>query len=156
MWGLQGASDWALRRLLKVLLKRNLKGVLETEIDVEQLRVSLGTGALELTDVLLSRQWLAEQAPPGLEIVSGYIGRLRLDLALTSLTCGLTLEDVLITVRPGRGGGSGGDGAGGAGAGAQSTAAVGSGDAPPSGPAGFGIDEGVRLWRRVWKPCCSA
>ena len=43
MWA--SASDWALRRLLKVLLKRNLKGVLETELDVEQLHVSLGRGA---------------------------------------------------------------------------------------------------------------
>lgn len=60
MWA--SASDWALRRLLKVLLKRNLKGVLETELDVEQLSVSLGTGALELNDVLLSRDWLAQQA----------------------------------------------------------------------------------------------
>lgn len=60
MWA--SASDWALRRLLKVLLKRNLKGVLETELDVEQLNVSLGTGALELSDVLISRDWLAERA----------------------------------------------------------------------------------------------
>lgn len=64
MWA--SASDWALRRLLKVLLKRNLKGVLETELDVEQLHVSLGTGALELTDVLISRDWLAERAVSGL------------------------------------------------------------------------------------------
>ncbi len=64
MWA--SASDWALRRLLKVLLKRNLKGVLETELDVEQLHVSLGTGALELTDVLISRAWLAERAVSGL------------------------------------------------------------------------------------------
>ena len=56
----QTASDWALRRLLKVALKRNLKHVLATELDVDQLRVSLGTGALELTDVLISPDWLAE------------------------------------------------------------------------------------------------
>ena len=59
---LHAASDWALRRLLKVVLKRNLKHVFATELDVEQLRVSLGTGALELTDVLLSPEWLAQQA----------------------------------------------------------------------------------------------
>lgn len=59
---LQQATDWALRRLLKVLLKRNLKQVLATELDVEQLRVSLGQGSLELTDVLISPDWLAEQA----------------------------------------------------------------------------------------------
>lgn len=63
MWA--SASDWALRRLLKVLLKRNLKHVLATEIDVEQLRVSLGTGALELSDVLISPEWLAEHAVSG-------------------------------------------------------------------------------------------
>lgn len=62
---LQAASDWALRRLLKVLLKKSLKHVFATELDVEQLRVSLGTGALELTDVLLSPEWLAEQAVSG-------------------------------------------------------------------------------------------
>lgn len=59
---LQAASDWALRRLLKVVLKKNLKHMLATELDVEQLHVSLGTGVLELTDVLLSPEWLAEQA----------------------------------------------------------------------------------------------
>ena len=59
------ASDWALRRLLKVLLKRNLKHVFATEVDVEQLRVSLGTGALELSDVLISPEWLAEHAVSG-------------------------------------------------------------------------------------------
>ena len=42
--------------------------------------------------------------PPGLDVVSGYIGRLALDLAVTSLTCAVQLEDVLLTVRPGNGG----------------------------------------------------
>lgn len=32
--------------------------------------------------------------------MSGYIGRLAFDLAVTSLTCTVTLEDVLVTVRP--------------------------------------------------------
>ncbi|KAL4447967.1 hypothetical protein ABPG75_005186 [Micractinium tetrahymenae] len=139
MWA--SASDWALRRLLKVLLKRNLKGVLETEIDVEQLRVSLGTGALELTDVLVSRDWLAERAPPGLEVVSGYIGRLRLELAVTSLTCSVALEDVLVTVRPAANPGS----SKGAGAGAAPAPQADAMPAAPAAPAGFGIDEGVRL-----------
>lgn len=60
MW--QQASDWALRRLVKALLKRHLKHVLATELDVEQLRISLGRGALELRDVLVSPEWLKEHA----------------------------------------------------------------------------------------------
>ena len=140
---LQAASDWALRRLLKVVLKKNLKHMLATELDVEQLRVSLGTGVLELTDVLLSPEWLVEQAvrwgcggtahegalvgggcgrgfaistapawlmiasssnclppqPPGLEFASAFVGRLALSVAVTSLTCSLQLEDVLLVVR---------------------------------------------------------
>jgi hypothetical protein len=63
MW--QQASDWALRRLLKALLKRHLKALLATELDVEQLRVSLGRGSLELRDVLLSPEWLAQHAVRG-------------------------------------------------------------------------------------------
>ena len=83
--------------------------------------------------------------PPGLEVVSGYIGRLRLDLAITSLTCSVTAEDVLVTVRPCSSGGGGS----GAGAGAGAPPSLGAGapaEAPVAGgPATFGIDEGVRL-----------
>ena len=58
----QAAQDWAVRRLLRVILKKNLKHVLATELDLEQLRVSLGTGALELRDVLISPEWLGQHA----------------------------------------------------------------------------------------------
>ncbi len=60
MW--QSAADFLLRRLLKALLKRHLKHMLATELDVEQLRCSLGKGSFELHDVLLSSDWLAAQA----------------------------------------------------------------------------------------------
>lgn len=85
--------------------------------------------------------------PPGLEIASAFVGRLALNVAVTSLTCALQLEDVLVTVRPS----SGAPGrqaaplaptahqldvadAGAAGA-----------DGAASGLCGPGIDDGVRL-----------
>lgn len=77
--------------------------------------------------------------PPGLDIVSGYIGRLRLELAVTSLTCSVVLEDVLISVRPAGSPGSWKGAGAGAGASPQLDAA------PAAQPSGFGIDEGVRL-----------
>lgn len=48
-----GATDWALKRVLKFVLKRNLGRFLQTDLDLEQLDVQLGTGTLELKSVLL-------------------------------------------------------------------------------------------------------
>ncbi len=48
-----GATDWALKRVLKFVLKRNLGRFLQTDLDLEQLDVQLGTGTLELRSVLL-------------------------------------------------------------------------------------------------------
>lgn len=53
------AADWALKRLCKFLLKRNLKHLLRTEIDLDQLE--LGKGMLELKEVLLNECYLSEQ-----------------------------------------------------------------------------------------------
>jgi hypothetical protein len=80
--------------------------------------------------------------PLGLEIASGYIGRLVLELAVTSLTCAVQLTDVLLTVRPSGGGGSAPAPA----AAAQDQPASEGGSAGGgAGLGGFGIDDGVRL-----------
>lgn len=92
------------------------------------------------------------EQPPGLEIVSGYAGRLRLDLAVTSLTCSVALEDVLVTVRPAQQAAAPQQSRG-AGASASAAAMAGvpgvadqTAAAAASAAAGmFGIDEGVRL-----------
>ena len=55
------ASDWVLRRLFKVFLKRNLANFIATEIDVQQLNVQLSKGILELTDCLLDVNYLNAQ-----------------------------------------------------------------------------------------------
>lgn len=55
-----GATDWALKRLFKFVLKRNLKHLIATEIDLEQLTVQLGNGVLELKEILLSTDYLNE------------------------------------------------------------------------------------------------
>lgn len=73
--------------------------------------------------------------------MSGYVGWLRLELAVTSLTCSLALDDVLVTVRPAARPGSGK----GAGAGAATVPQADAAPAAAAPPAGFGIDEGVRL-----------
>lgn len=74
--------------------------------------------------------------------MSGYIGRLVLELAVTSLTCAVQLTDVLLTVRPSGGGGS----APAPSAAAQDQPASEGGSAGgAAGLGGFGIDDGVRL-----------
>jgi hypothetical protein len=47
-------ADWALRRVLKFVLKRSVGRYLQTELDLEQLDVQLGCGAVELRNVLLN------------------------------------------------------------------------------------------------------
>ena len=99
---LGSASSWALARLLKVALKRNLKHVFATEIDVDQLEV--GGGALALRELVLSLDWLnAQLAGSDWEATAGFVGSvvLRLPLAsLASLSCQVELSDVLLTLRP--------------------------------------------------------
>ena len=67
-------SDWALRRLLKFVLKRNFKHLLRTELDLDQLSVQLGRGTLELRDVLLNTDYLNEQLVGGVGRVGGERG----------------------------------------------------------------------------------
>lgn len=47
-------TDWALKRFLKFVLKRNIGRYLVSELDLEQLDVELGTGRLEMRAVLLN------------------------------------------------------------------------------------------------------
>lgn len=47
-------ADWALRRVLKFVLKRSLGRYLQTELDLDQLDVQLAAGAVELRSVLLN------------------------------------------------------------------------------------------------------
>ena len=83
-----------------------------------------------------------------MQLVSGYVGRLQLDVAVTTLTCAVRLEDVLLTVRPCPGGG-----APTAAPAADATAAEGSplpepepaARATTGGGLGFGIEDGLRL-----------
>lgn len=53
-WPMFSATDWALKRVLKFLLKRSLGRYLRNELDLQQLDVQLGSGTLELRDVLLN------------------------------------------------------------------------------------------------------
>lgn len=48
------ATDWALKRFLKFVLKRNLGQLLKNEVDLEQLSVQLSSGSVELRQVLLN------------------------------------------------------------------------------------------------------
>lgn len=47
------ATDWALKRFLKLVLKKNLGRYLFSELDVNQLDVELSSGNLSLRNVLL-------------------------------------------------------------------------------------------------------
>ena len=48
-----GATDWALKRLAKFVLKRSLGRLLKSDVDLELLEVALGSGSLSLRRVLL-------------------------------------------------------------------------------------------------------
>lgn len=52
--------DWGLRRLFKLFLKRHLANLLATEVDVEQLRVQLDKGYVELRECYLDTAYLNE------------------------------------------------------------------------------------------------
>lgn len=54
-----GATDWALRRLLKFALRRWLRKWFE--LDLDQLSVQLGSGRVEFKDVLLNIDQLNER-----------------------------------------------------------------------------------------------
>jgi autophagy-related protein 2 len=54
-------ADWALRRVLKFALKRAVGRFLRAELDLEQLDVQLGAGAVELRGVLLDCDALTER-----------------------------------------------------------------------------------------------
>lgn len=49
-----GAGDWALKRVLKFLVKKNFGRFLQLEVDLDQLDVQLGSGRVEIRDVLLN------------------------------------------------------------------------------------------------------
>lgn len=59
------AGDWALRRILKFVLKRSLRHIIKTQIDLEQLNVQLGQGTLELREVLLNTNFLNQHLVRG-------------------------------------------------------------------------------------------
>ncbi len=55
------ATDWALKRVLKFVLKKSLGRFLHSEPDLEQLDVQLSSGIFELRNVLLNCQAVNEQ-----------------------------------------------------------------------------------------------
>lgn len=62
-------ADWALRRVLKFVLKRSLGRYLQTELDLDQLDVQLAAGAVELRSVLLNCDTIsAALVRPGLQM----------------------------------------------------------------------------------------
>jgi hypothetical protein len=54
-------SDWALKRVLKFVLKKSVGRFLHSEPDLEQLDVQLSTGTFELRNVLLNCDAVNEQ-----------------------------------------------------------------------------------------------
>jgi autophagy-related protein 2 len=59
------ATDWALKRVLKFVLKKSVGRFLHSEPDLEQLDVQLSSGTFELRNVLLNCQAVNEQLVSG-------------------------------------------------------------------------------------------
>ena len=55
-----GATDWALRRLARFVLKRSLGRLLKSDVDLDLLEVALGSGSLALRRVLLDSDYINE------------------------------------------------------------------------------------------------
>ena len=75
---LGGYGDALVKRFLKFVLKRSLGTYLESELDLEQLDVELGTGRLELRNVLLNcanvnKELVGNKARPPKPIDLAYI-----------------------------------------------------------------------------------
>lgn len=51
-------SDWILRRVIKLFLKKNLAHLFAMEVDVEQLGVQIESGVVEMRDCLLDPSFL--------------------------------------------------------------------------------------------------
>lgn len=88
-------ADWALKRVLKFVLKRLLGKALKGEVDLGQLDVALGAGTAELRDLELNSEYITEQlgAACPLELVEGFIGLTRAVLPTHALgTEGAVLE----------------------------------------------------------------
>ncbi|KFM28316.1 Autophagy-related protein 2-like protein A [Auxenochlorella protothecoides] len=98
------ATTWALKRLLKFVLKRNLKQWIATEIDLDQVEVQLGQGSLELREVLLNVDYINQQLDhTHWEVVTAFVGCIRAYIPLASLyqdSCSIQLVDVFLTVQP--------------------------------------------------------
>ncbi|GAB4814248.1 hypothetical protein N2152v2_001294 [Parachlorella kessleri] len=100
MW----AGDWALKRILKFVLKRSLRNVIKTRIDLDQLNVALGQGTLELKEVLLNERYLNEQLGDlPWEVTAAFVGSVAALIPLASLgadSCTVKLDEVFLTLRP--------------------------------------------------------
>eukprot|EP00191_Tetraselmis_sp_GSL018_P024413 CAMPEP_0177623850 /NCGR_PEP_ID=MMETSP0419_2-20121207/29141_1 /TAXON_ID=582737 /ORGANISM="Tetraselmis sp., Strain GSL018" /LENGTH=1756 /DNA_ID=CAMNT_0019124467 /DNA_START=418 /DNA_END=5689 /DNA_ORIENTATION=+ len=102
-------ADWAVKRFLKFLLKRNIGRLLKNEVDVRKLEVQLGSGLVQMSDVLLNCEFLNENLElPGWELTRGYLGSLRATVpyaALATESCCLEADECLLVVRPAAEGG---------------------------------------------------
>eukprot|EP00898_Chlorokybus_atmophyticus_P006013 jgi/Chlat1/6412/Chrsp45S06026 len=98
------SANWALKRLYKFALKRALGKVLQNELDLEQLDVQMGTGTVELRNLLLDTDYLTEQlAGLPVAVTSGYIGCVRAIIPWTGLVtspAAVEIHDLDITVAP--------------------------------------------------------
>eukprot|EP00775_Hariotina_reticulata_P009269 gene9269-9434_t len=81
--------DWALKRVLKFVLKKSIGPYLQSEPDLEQLDVQLSSGTFELRNVLLNCDIVNQQLDlPGWRITAGYVGLVRGSLPLLSSAAG--------------------------------------------------------------------
>ena len=56
-----GATDWALKRIAKFLLKRHLGRLLHGDLDLDTLDIALGSGSLSLRSLLLDCDYINTQ-----------------------------------------------------------------------------------------------
>lgn len=65
------ATDWALKRVLKFVLKKSIGRYLQSEPDLEQLDVQLSTGTFELRNVLLKCEAVNSELVRAVHVVHG-------------------------------------------------------------------------------------
>eukprot|EP00854_Cymbomonas_tetramitiformis_P012079 gene12079-14272_t len=98
------STGWALKRLYKFVLKQLLGRVLKNELDLDQLDVALGSGTVELRNLVLDCDYLSEQlAELPIIVVTGEVSTVKASIpwtALGSQSCVIELGDLYLRIAP--------------------------------------------------------
>ncbi|KAF6144029.1 hypothetical protein GIB67_017637 [Kingdonia uniflora] len=94
-------SRWAIKHVLKFLLKKKLGQFILGDLDLDQLDVQLGSGTIQLTDLALNVDYINQKlgASP-LIVKEGSIGSLLVKVPWSVKNCQIEIEELELVVVP--------------------------------------------------------